>query len=118
MATQTQAWTVHCPPPPKSITEGYACEKIKGKGADRREYACLFNIAEDPCEHVDLSQSHPHVLNELWTRLEAYRATAVPQGSSTPNPDGHNCPRDVQVPNCGEAGAQAPLNCHATVPCA
>jgi len=130
--TTSQPWTVQCPPPPKSLTQGYACEKPGSRdglndergpagetyleelarrrhrrhggghggghgghktdpGRDSKTYACLFNIADDPCEHTDLSASNPEKLDELWTRLAHYRATAI---SSTVNasPDGENCP--------------------------
>jgi len=38
---------------------------------------CLFNITADPCEYDDLASKLPKVLQQLESRLEAYRATAV-----------------------------------------
>ncbi|KAJ1446949.1 alkaline-phosphatase-like protein, partial [Pelagophyceae sp. CCMP2097] len=38
---------------------------------------CLFNITADPCEYDDLASKLAKVLQQLESRLEAYRATAV-----------------------------------------
>ncbi|XP_076452395.1 arylsulfatase J-like isoform X2 [Babylonia areolata] len=38
----------------------------------------LFNVAQDPAEHHDLSQSRPDVVHELLRRLQDYSSTAVP----------------------------------------
>jgi hypothetical protein len=68
----TQNFTVQCPAtPPASSSDGFACEAVpKGDGtADRQQFACLFNIKDDPCEMVDQSASQPGQLRELWARL-------------------------------------------------
>lgn len=36
---------------------------------------CLFNIADDPTEHVDLAASHPHLVQAMLARLAALNAT-------------------------------------------
>ena len=38
----------------------------------------LFNIADDPTEHHDLSDSHQDVVMKLLDRLAYYNSTAVP----------------------------------------
>ena len=38
----------------------------------------LFNIAEDPNEYYDLSESQPEIVALLLDRLKAYNSTAVP----------------------------------------
>ncbi len=55
---KTQPWTIQCKTPPASITEGFPCERKMGKGADKKEFACLFNIRDDPCEMVCRSHAH------------------------------------------------------------
>ena len=38
---------------------------------------CLFNIAEDPCEHNNLADKMPEKVNELLSLIEEYRAVSV-----------------------------------------
>lgn len=40
--------------------------------------ACLFNLADDPCEYKDVSHLYRHVVEELKERLNYYRSTALP----------------------------------------
>ena len=42
------------------------------------EPPCLFNLAVDPCEYVDLSSTMPHKFKELEERLKVYQAASVP----------------------------------------
>ncbi|KAJ7356377.1 hypothetical protein OS493_025487 [Desmophyllum pertusum] len=51
-----------------------------GKGmCDSKDHkACLFNLADDPCEYKDVSHLHPQVVLELKERLNYYRSTALP----------------------------------------
>ncbi len=114
----TEPWVVKCPPPPTNVTEGYACEQIKnGAGADDPKYACLFNIAEDPCEHKDLSAEQPEKVTEMMEALATFRATAVNSATATHNPDGANCPAVRVVEGCGPEGSKAPMECHAEAWC-
>ncbi|KAJ8979205.1 hypothetical protein NQ317_016840 [Molorchus minor] len=46
---------------------------------------CLFNIAEDPCERINLLLENPDKVRELKEAIEEYRKTAVPP---------RNVPRD------------------------
>jgi len=115
----TQNWTVSCPRPPRDIVSSYPCEKKKGEGADAPEFACLFNIKEDPCELIDMSSTHPEKLHELMTRLDVYRATSTTTSAATPNPDGPTCPDDRTVPDtlCPPAGRSGPVFCTVKSPC-
>ena len=115
----TQPWTVDCNGAlPRNATAGFACElQPPGAGADRIEHACLFHVREDPCETVDRSRREPEVLQRLWLRLQAYRATAVFGPAATRNPDGKNCPEVRTVAGCSGGGAAAPMNCSAKLPC-
>jgi len=86
--------------------------------ADSIEHACLFNLAEDPCEQQDLSRVYPTKLAALWERLKAYRNTSIDYVSSTThNPDGLYCPHAVEYPDCPAPSDQAPMSCRATTPC-
>ena len=54
----------------------------------------LFNIAQDPNEFYDLSEFRPDVVEQLYERLQAYYATAVPTrfppGDPKADPKLHN----------------------------
>ena len=51
----------------------------------------LFNLAEDPDEQNNLAAQNPEVVQQLRTRLDAYRAAAVP-------PKAENQPANYQAP--------------------
>ena len=51
----------------------------------------LFDILADPEERLDLSESHPDVVQELLDRLWFYNSTAVP--CRFPPPDDRASPR-------------------------
>ena len=48
----------------------------------------LFNVAEDPNEHNDLSEEKPEVVRELLDLLVKFNATAVPVKYPAPDPLG------------------------------
>ena len=56
---------------------------------------------------MDLSGSHPGKLHKLWTRLAAFRASAVDGAAATVNPDGLSCPGVVRIDGC-QGGAWGP----------
>lgn len=89
--------------PPGSTAPGY-CDPAK--------LPCVFNITADPCEFVDLSQSHPELVAPLVARLKAYQATAVPKGFhelapcsaealKNANPSNHPLWNGSWMPFCG-----------------
>ena len=47
----------------------------------------LFNIAEDPNEYHDLSESQPDIVELLLDRLQAYYSTAIPVKYPPGDPD-------------------------------
>ncbi|KAL1116090.1 hypothetical protein AAG570_005585 [Ranatra chinensis] len=55
---------------------------------------CLFNIAEDPCERVDLWGRYPEKVAEFEEKLKTYRRSVTPPGNkrveSKANPCLHN----------------------------
>ena len=109
----TQPYTVKCPPPPKDLKRGFACEQ-GSLGEQSIQHACLFNIKTDPCEHHDLSQEPEHkaTLKSLWAELGKFREIAV-DSSINRSPDGPNCPKFVKCegPQCnGMSGASVPCN--------
>ena len=55
--------------------------------ADRhKQNVWLFNVAEDPEERHDLSESNPSKLKEMLDRLEEYRKTSAPVFYPAPDP--------------------------------
>ena len=54
----------------------------------------LFNIAEDPYEYYDLSESQADIVEQLLDHLQAYNSTAVPvkypPGDPNADPALHN----------------------------
>ncbi|KAL9983621.1 hypothetical protein ACROYT_G005820 [Oculina patagonica] len=52
----------------------------KGEGMcdSKNHQACLFDLANDPCEYKDVSAQYPHVVQELRQRLVYYHSTALP----------------------------------------
>ena len=102
-----------CPPPPKDLKRGFACEQ-GSLGEQSIQHACLFNIKTDPCEHHDLSQEPEHkaTLKSLWAELGKFREIAVDSRINR-SPDGPNCPKFVKCegPQCnGMSGAHVPCN--------
>ena len=60
MGSPSQPWTVKCKPAPASFTTGYACEGPAGlESKDAMGNACLFNVAEDPCEQIGERHNRP-----------------------------------------------------------
>lgn len=53
-----------------SAAKGVPCEPLVAP--------CLFNIKQDPCEHVNLAEKYPNILKALLDELDAHNATAVP----------------------------------------
>ncbi|KAK4886995.1 hypothetical protein RN001_003266 [Aquatica leii] len=50
---------------------------------------CLFNIEKDPCEKNNLAQEYPNILNDLQSRLDFWKKTAVPPGNLPLDPKGN-----------------------------
>ena len=66
---------------PRSVVDCGAAREPADANATRLQCVaspCLFHVAADPCERVDLAGEFPDVLAALDARLDAYRATAVP----------------------------------------
>jgi len=66
---------------PRSVVDCGAAPEPADANATRRQCVsspCLFDVAADPCERVDLADEFPDVLAAIDARLDAYRATAVP----------------------------------------
>eukprot|EP00928_Gymnodinium_smaydae_P025944 TRINITY_DN20519_c0_g1_i1.p1 TRINITY_DN20519_c0_g1~~TRINITY_DN20519_c0_g1_i1.p1 ORF type:complete len:590 (+),score=52.47 TRINITY_DN20519_c0_g1_i1:54-1823(+) len=77
-------FTVKCGQPP-SFSEGIApfqgepgstVEKPRA-GCNPLKGYCLFNIAEDPCEHIDRSSQEPEVLKSMLQRLKTYQSHSI-----------------------------------------
>ena len=47
----------------------------------------LYNLKDDPNEHVDLSDKHPDIVKELKAKLAEYRKSLVPPPEIPVNPD-------------------------------
>lgn len=78
-------YAVQCPPPPKNVTQGFACEQDTVS-------PCLFNVTADPCEHYDLSATHADALHTILLRLRQYQVGSVYGPTARHNPDGPECP--------------------------
>ncbi|XP_043266664.1 arylsulfatase B-like isoform X2 [Venturia canescens] len=52
------------------------------------ESPCLFNIKEDPCEHINLAKKRPVILVTLEEALLKYRVTAIPEANVPEDPQG------------------------------
>lgn len=48
---------------------------------------CLYDIRADPLETTDVAASHPHILQQMRTKLEAYETTAFNPHRGTLNPN-------------------------------
>jgi hypothetical protein len=57
----------------KEFTSNIKCKPL--------EQPCLFNIDADPCEHYNLAEKFPHILDSLVLRLEELNKTAIPAGN-------------------------------------
>eukprot|EP00756_Hemistasia_phaeocysticola_P056821 Hpha_TRINITY_DN33465_c0_g1::TRINITY_DN33465_c0_g1_i1::g.848::m.848 len=79
-------FTVVCGGPPKN-----PCSPSAG--------ACLFNIANDPCEHNDLSASEPDRLKDMLQKLLGYQSHAIKLKWHT---EESSClPENLPAPNTG-----------------
>ena len=58
---------VTCGKPPSSPSE---CTRESGP--------CLFNVADDPCEYVDLAKNESELVESMLKRLEGFKETMVP----------------------------------------
>lgn len=55
------------------------CEPVQHPIPYCNSSPCLFNLATDPCEQTNLVDQQPDVAESLKLKLQAYRATLVPQ---------------------------------------
>ena len=67
-------------PPPTMDKEA----KIDQLGCDKNVW--LFNIRDDPYEHMDLSDTREDIVKYLLDRLVYYNSTAVPVRYPPPDP--------------------------------
>ncbi len=112
----TQPYTVTCPSPPSDYTSNYSCINKPGTQLDDILYACVFNLADDPCEQVDLSVSRPDVLEQLWNRLDFYR-NSVYQTKCTRCTSGLKCPSHYYYQECSTNWKAGSNNCKVMMPC-
>ena len=66
-----------CPGPSRYIPDPNSSLNSSEEKTDSKKLF-LFNIAEDPVEHHELSSQYPDKVKELLPRLEEYNNTAVP----------------------------------------
>ena len=66
-----------CPGPSRYIPDSSLSLNLSEEKTDTKKLF-LFNIAEDPLEHYELSSQYPEKVKELLARLEEYNNTAVP----------------------------------------
>ena len=52
-----------CPYPPPAVASWSPCN----------ETFCLFNVSADPCEHKNLAEEMPEVVERMTTRLKAFQ---------------------------------------------
>jgi hypothetical protein len=117
VGAQTQPYTVQCPSPPADFTSSFQCANKAGVQLDDISYACLFNLADDPCEQVDVSLERPDMLQVMWNRLSDYR-----QGVYE-----YPCTRCKEIPSCPQVEAvsaecpgswyEGAQNCLVNMPC-
>ncbi|XP_077994400.1 arylsulfatase I-like [Glandiceps talaboti] len=83
-STSTRALLIDCGPRPDNVLD--SCTPT--------EAPCLFDISVDPCEYVNLADTHPEILQDLIVVLAKYNKTAVepryPPKDPTANPANHN----------------------------
>jgi len=80
-------FTVRCGAPPSSFAgtmplEGdstfiQGMDVSSGSGCNPSEGPCLFNIAEDPCEHQDRSKDEPDVLANMLGKIAQYQTHTI-----------------------------------------
>lgn len=47
--------------------------------------SCLFNITNDPNEHINLYDKYPDVVKSMIARIDEFRSVAIPPGDTTPD---------------------------------
>ncbi|GAU91883.1 hypothetical protein RvY_04058 [Ramazzottius varieornatus] len=75
--TEERATTI-CGPVPK--VRATSCQPMRS--------ACLFNVEKDPCEHTNLADDKPEVVQRLMNRLKAVNATVMPPRNVPADPQG------------------------------
>lgn len=60
------------------------CNNQKITNCDPVKKPCLFDISKDPCEHNNIADRLPDIVEELTILLGKYNMTAVPP-NNTPN---------------------------------
>jgi len=78
--SQYANFTIQCPPPPLKIDQ---CSKSE---------PCLFNISNDPCEHVNLADRFPQLVTSMVAKMLDYRRHAVLSWSKFRNYDPRSDP--------------------------
>jgi len=99
-------FTVKCGAPPSFLAglapaEGepgfFAHEPLAGCNPSLK--TCLFNIAEDPCEHVDRSDDQPEVLTMMLNKLLGYQSHSI--RLSWASEEDRCLPKNLPSPNTG-----------------
>ncbi len=62
--------------PPPHINQGNSLQQFYPERLSKR--VRLFNIAEDPTEHLEVSHEHPEIVRDMLGRLEAYHKHSTP----------------------------------------
>jgi len=78
------SFTVKCGTPPSFISgmapaqgeQGFIATEPR-VGCNPQSSKCLFNIAEDPCEHIDRSSQEPEVLKSMLQKLKKYQSHSI-----------------------------------------
>lgn len=81
------------------------------------QFACLFNLKDDPCEQQDLSKVNPDKLSELYTQLQVYQSEALESKEATRSDDPLLCPKPATLDNCAAPGDQGGMDCKYFLPC-
>ena len=71
--------------PPPTMYEETIVNKSPDESADDKN-VWLFNIRDDPFEHMDLSDTRQDIVKYLLDRLVYYNSTAVPARYPPPDP--------------------------------
>nr|XP_006825904.1 PREDICTED: arylsulfatase I-like [Saccoglossus kowalevskii] len=75
---------VDCGPKPENASEN--CKP--------KDNVCLYDIAEDPCEYINIADKHPDIVQHMLKVLSQYNVTAVapmnPGFDPAANPANHN----------------------------
>lgn len=56
------------------------------KTCDPRAAACLFNLAEDPCEYNNVATQHPKVVEKLTEKVRLYNEASAPPANVPHDP--------------------------------